>query len=239
MTRSISRLRWLVLLLSLLALPLMAAQTGAPHVPNTMQQRLKGCFSCHGKDGQGGANGFYPRIGGKPAGYLYHQLINFQEGRRGYATMRRMVAELPHSYLHQIADYFASQNPPFPEEHAPDVSKAVLARGQQLVEHGDAARKVPACSSCHGKTLYGVKPDIPGLIGLPYNYITAQLGSWRNGDRHANAPDCMATIASRLAPQDVNAVAAWLATRKPSRNARPQSIDSIQMPMTCGSVKEK
>ncbi len=239
MKPSFSRLRWLVLLLSLLTMPLMAAQTDGAHVPDTMQQRLKGCFSCHGKDGQGGANGFYPRIGGKPAGYLYHQLINFQQGRRSYAAMNWMVSELPHRYLHQIADYFAHQNPPFPKGHVPNVSSAELKRGQQLVEHGDASRKVPACSSCHGKTLYGVKPDIPGLIGLPYNYITAQLGGWRNGSRHANAPDCMATIASRLTPQDVSAAAAWLATRKPSLTARPQAPDSIQMPMTCGSVQEK
>lgn len=241
MTYSLIRLRWLALLLTFLALPAFAAQTSADtaHVPNTMQQRLKGCFACHGKDGKGGANGFYPRIGNKPAGYLYHQLINFQVGRRDYAPMRWLVAELPHSYLHEIADYFAKQNPPYPDEHPPKVDPSVLARGKDLVEHGDKSRQVPACESCHGKTLYGVKPDIPGLIGLPYNYITAQLGAWRNGSRHANAPDCMSTIASRLSPEDVSAVAAWLASQKPSPTAGPQPAGSVKPPLTCGSIEEK
>ncbi len=38
----------------------------------------------------------------------------------------------------------------------------------------------------------GRAPFIPGLLGLPRDYLNAQLGAWRNGQRHASPPDCMA-----------------------------------------------
>jgi cytochrome c553 len=44
------------------------------------------CTLCHGKEGVAGTDGYYPRIAGKPAGYLYQQLLNF---RGAGATTRR------------------------------------------------------------------------------------------------------------------------------------------------------
>jgi cytochrome c553 len=89
---------------------------------------------------------------------------------------------------------------------------AELARGRQLVTRGDTALKVPACIACHGERLSGALPAIPGLVGLPRDYINAQFGAWRNGSRHALAPDCMGTIATRLSLADVSAISAWLAS---------------------------
>ena len=56
-------------------------------------------------------------------------------------------------------------------------------------------------------------PAVPGLLGLPRDYISAQIGSWRNSLRRAAAPDCMAEIAHKLKPEDIAALAAWLSTR--------------------------
>ena len=47
---------------------------------DTMAQRTLACTSCHGKEGRAGPDGYYPRIAGKPAGYLYAQLLHFREG---------------------------------------------------------------------------------------------------------------------------------------------------------------
>ena len=44
--------------------------------------RMRPCEACHGKEGRPAADGYYPRIAGKPAGYLYEQLLNFRDGRR-------------------------------------------------------------------------------------------------------------------------------------------------------------
>ena len=59
-----------------------AAMAGSPAtVPDTMAQRMQPCSACHGKEGRATQQGFFPRIAGKPAGYLYNQLDNFQIGR--------------------------------------------------------------------------------------------------------------------------------------------------------------
>ena len=56
--------------------------TYARPVEDTMAQRTLACTACHGEQGRAGPDGYYPRLAGKPAGYLYNQLVNFREGRR-------------------------------------------------------------------------------------------------------------------------------------------------------------
>ena len=80
-----------------------------------------------------------------------------------------------------------------------------------------------------------MQPGIPGLVGLRPNYIVAQLTSWRVGNRHALAPDCMKRIASRLTDVDVAAVAAWLSQQDAPKNPAPGSADLERMPLACGS----
>ena len=66
-------------------------------VPDTIEQRVAACTTCHGRQGRAARDGYYPRIAGKPAGYLYNQLINFREGRRHYAPMTYLVEHLSES----------------------------------------------------------------------------------------------------------------------------------------------
>ena len=225
--------------LVLCALPALAtAQRGAA-VPDTLEQRIAACIACHApKDGAGimGGGVYFPRIAGKPAGYLYNQLVNFRDGRRQYPLMTWMVTHLPDPYLHEIATYFSSQHPPAPAPAAPTVAASVLERGQRLVRQGDPALKVPACIACHGEQLAGVAPAIPGLLNLPRDYVNAQFGAWRNKVRRAHAPDCMATIAERLGPGDVAAISAWLAAQPTPPNARPAERLSAPLPLACGSA---
>ena len=228
---------------SLAALLLMASQVApaAPltSLPDTIEQRVAACLACHGNKERNDA--FFPRIAGKPAGYLYNQLINFREGRRHYPMMTYMVDHLPDAYLREIADYFASQHPayaPPARGSADSATAAMLARGQQLVQQGDPARKIPACVSCHGAALTGVAPAVPGLIGLPPDYINAQFGAWRSRARRAAAPDCMADIASRLSDTDVAALSGWLGRQTPDDHARPATRFGQPLPLHCGSVPE-
>lgn len=205
--------------------------------PDTLEQRVAACIACHGAKERSDA--FFPRIAGKPAGYLYNQLINFREGRRNYPMMTYMVDHLPDAYLREIADYFAARHPPYPPAEAgsgANAGAATLARGQALVRGGDPARKIPACVSCHGAALYGVEPAIPGLIGLPSDYINAQFGAWKNQARRAAAPDCMADIAAKLTVADVAAVSAWLGNQAPDAAARPAAALPAPLPVPCGSV---
>lgn len=214
-----------------------SAAATAPMAPDTLEQRVAACLACHSVKERGDA--YFPRIAGKPAGYLYNQLRNFRDGRRHYPMMTYMVAQLPDDYLREIADYFAAQHPPYAAAASGSGASATstqLARGQTLVRQGDAARKIPACVSCHGAALTGVEPAIPGLLGLPSDYINAQFGNWKNHSRRAAAPDCMADIAARLSDADVAAVSAWLSKQPPDADARPAAGLPAPLPMACGSA---
>lgn len=207
-------------------------------IQDTLQQRIIACTVCHGKQGEGleKAESYFPRIGGKPAGYLYRQLLNFREGRRRYPPMNDLVSYLPDAYLMEIAQYFASQHPAYPPPAPPKVSQASLRRAETLITKGDPSKGVPACVACHGKTLTGSQPAIPGLVGLPPYYIVAQLGAWQSGIRRADTPDCMAKIASHLSLDDISALAAWLAAQPVSEDMPPAPAGLPKLPLDCGSV---
>ena len=199
-----------------------AAQAAAPF-GDSMAQRTLACTACHGDQGRAGPDGYYPRLAGKPAGYLYHQLLNFRDGRRHYGPMTRMVDVLSDAYLMDIARHFAALQVPYPPPQplATPPAPAALARGRTLALQGDAGQRLPACVQCHGERLTGALPDVPGLLGLPPDYLTAQLGGWRTGQRRAHAPDCMASIVQRLSDRDAYAVVSWLASQPVPADSRP------------------
>jgi len=215
--------------------PAPAQAAAQPVAPDTMAARVQGCTACHGVHGEGTDNDYFPRLAGKPADYLYNQLQNFREGRRKYPPMNYLVTYLSDDYLHEIATYFSQQRPPYPPPAKPTATAATVSRGQQIVLNGDGAKKIPACAACHGATLTGMEPAIPGLVGLHSDYISAQLGAWRSGSRHAKAPDCMQQIATRLTDDDVSAVAAWLSTQTAPANPVPAPAGSRKTPLACGS----
>src|SRR5215475_10084419 len=120
--------RHVAILLVASALAAIALGALAADVPDTLAQRLLVCAACHGKMGEGTTkNETYPRLAGKPEGYLYNQLLNFSERRRRYAVMNYMVAYLSPAYLQEIARYYARQRVPYPPP-ATGASSAVLAR---------------------------------------------------------------------------------------------------------------
>ena len=209
----------------------------APDVPDTLEQRIIACTVCHGKQGEGLEKpGYYfPRIGAKPAGYLFRQLVNFREKRRQYVEMNYLVAYLPDAYLREIAEHFAGLRPPLPEPTTPKGSRQGLQRAETLITKGDASKSIPACMTCHGKALTGTQPGIPGLVGLPAYYVSAQLGAWRNGVRHAEEPDCMGKVAARLSDDEVALLGEWLASQRAS--VEPGPVRSGKLPLDCGDLK--
>ena len=231
-----ARYQFALIFLALIGSALEAAQAQpAARAPDTMAARVLACASCHGAEGEGTSDVYFPRLAGKPAGYLYNQLVAFRDGRRKYPPMNYLLEFLPDAYLKQIADHFASLRPPFPAPAVPVVSNEILARGEALVTHGDPQRGVPACSGCHGPAFTGMEPAIPGLLGLRASYVSAQLGAWRYGTRTAAAPDCMQVVAGLLTEDDVKAVAAWLSSRPAPADPTFAPRGSLAMPLACGS----
>jgi cytochrome c553 len=221
------------------AVALIPQTATAAALNDTIAQRVAPCMTCHGKEGRATSDGYYPRIAGKPAGYLYNQLVNFRDGRRHqYPLMTYMVSQLSDAYLQEIASYFSQQHLPYPPPQRVEVPQAVLERGRVLVHEGDASKQVPACIACHGNALTGTAPSIPGLLGLPRDYLNAQFGAWRDGGRHATAPDCMAQVAHRLSVDDISAASAWLATQAVPADARPVPSTNVKLPLACGSLPQ-
>ena len=208
----------------------------AAKVEDTIAQRVQACTGCHGPQGRAASDGYYPRIAGKPAGYLYHQLLGFRDGRRSYGLMNQLLAPLTDDYLREIAEHFASLDVAYPAPQVATGSVDALSRGETLVLRGDAALRVPACVQCHGAALMGVAPAIPALIGMPRDYLNAQLGAWRTGNRHALEPDCMAQVAKALAPQDIAALSQWLAAQPVPPGAKPAQALPAPLPKRCGGV---
>jgi cytochrome c553 len=202
---------------------------------DTTEQRAQACIPCHGKEGRAAVDGYYPRIAGKPAGYLLNQLINFRDGRRYFPMMNYLTDRQREDYFKELAEYFASQHLPYAAPLPPKVASSVLDRGRQLVTEGDRSLDLPACTDCHGSKLVGALPAVPGLVGVSQFYLDAQLSAWKNGSRRAQSPDCMAQIAQRLSTSDLGAVTAWLSSQVAPDNAFPEPQPS-KPPMQCGSM---
>lgn len=210
----------------------------APTVEDTIAQRVLACTGCHGAQGRAASDGYYPRIAGKPAGYLYNQLLNFRDGRRQYTLMNKLLAPLSDAYLREIANHFASLDLPYPPPQPATGGVDALSRGEELVLKGDATQRIPACVACHGAALMGVLPAVPALLGMPRDYLNAQLGAWRTGNRHALEPDCMAQVAKLLKPEDISALSQWLAAVPVQAGAKPATGLPAALPMNCGGVPE-
>lgn len=225
--------------------PMARAQPAAPPTPassataaveNTMAQRMQACVVCHGREGRATNAGYFPRIAGKPAGYLYNQLQNFKAGRRQNEAMGHLVQHLSDSYLRDIAAHFSGLDLPYPPAQADKLTPEQQRAAEALVFKGDPGRQLPACVSCHGSQMAGMLPAMPGLLTLPADYLVAQLGAWRTGQRRAMAPDCMAEIANKLTPQEVAAVSRWLSAQTLATGTKPAPPASAlqPLPLRCG-----
>src|SRR6185437_6143288 len=93
--------------IALIVLRISAAHGQTPNrAPDTIAARVLACASCHGAQGEGTNDVYFPRLAGKPAGYLYNQLIAFRDGRRRYPPMNFLLEFLPDAYLKEISEYF-------------------------------------------------------------------------------------------------------------------------------------
>jgi cytochrome c553 len=142
------------------------------------------------------------------------------------------MQNLSDDYLKEFAAYFAALEPHY------SAATGQVADAPALITKGDPARKIPACVACHGKELLGVAPNIPGLLGLPNDYVAAQMGAWRVDLRRAPAPDCMGEIAKQLSDVEVNSIAIWLASQPLAPGSHPAPALTEALPVKCGSVPD-
>ena len=100
-----------------------------------------------------------------------------------------------------------------PAPAAVTASEEQLALGKKLALEGDWDNYLPPCSSCHGPNNQGVDGTFPGIAGQHASYLKQQLELWQQGQRTSDPVQLMEAIAKRLSPEQIEAVAAYLASQ--------------------------
>lgn len=198
-----------------------AAATPAPLVPDPYKDgsvqagaaKAAVCFACHGPNGNS-VTPTFPKLAGQNAIYIAEQLHLLRSGKRPNPVMGPMAKTLSDQDIDNLAVYFAAQTPTGLEAD-PSLWKA----GQALYVSGDAKRGVPACAACHSPQGRGnPAAGFPALRAQQSAYVVAQLQSYANDTRYSgpNATTAtpnsiiMFTIAKRLTPAEIQAVASYV-----------------------------
>jgi cytochrome c553 len=69
---------------------------------------LRGCVTCHGKDGNG-TDPTYPTLAGQYASYLEYSMKSYQNGARKHDLMKGYVKDLTDAEVKALAQYFSKQ----------------------------------------------------------------------------------------------------------------------------------
>lgn len=189
--------------------------------PENAQEILEVCSACHGRNGEGGKDGAYPRLAGMDEEYLERQLRAFKARERinipmyPYATER----ELPPDDVRDVARLISEIELPT-ERPPPDAEMSALERllAVQAVLNvprveGDVERGAELyadeCSECHGEEGWG-EDDIPQLAGQHTNYLRRQIEGFQSGER---VNDEMDGVFEDLEENDLEDIFAYLASR--------------------------
>jgi cytochrome c553 len=166
----------------------------------------RNCTWCHGTSAQGLANA--PRLAGQNPLYIENQLLSFfvhaRDNPFSAQYMWAASAGLNAETAHDLAVYFSM----LPAEPALDGNKELIAIGRMIYEEGNPETDLAACAACHGPNAEGVR-QIPRLGGLSYSYLKRRLEEWGQG-YHASAQPPMPRIASKLSPEEIEALASFL-----------------------------
>jgi cytochrome c553 len=168
------------------------------------------CGECHGLDGTGNQIKF-PRIAGQRPSYIISELRDFRAGRRKNddGQMQQMATDLAEADFQRVAEWFASQAPPWPKptiEAEPD-----LARARELATLGIG--DIPACLSCHSAASLGaldLPVDAPRIAGQRDYYIVKELNDFRDGRRNNDFHHIMSKVARGLRETDIISLAIFL-----------------------------
>lgn len=163
------------------------------------------CSLCHGQNGEA-RSPVFPRLAGQHAEYVAKQLADFRSGKRKSEAMKSQVEELTTDDMEALGSYFEAK----PASAAAARDPELLAVGRYIFTRGNSFSSVPACVSCHGPRGHGT-PLLPRLAGQHPVYIEEQLKQFTTRER-TNDNAVMHTVASKLSPLEVHAVAQYVAT---------------------------
>jgi cytochrome c553 len=197
-----------------------AADSAAPDSPFSTGKVQDGatkaavCVGCHGPNGNSSSPD-WPRLAGQSAVYIAEQLHLFKSQVRPNPIMMPMASSLSDQDINDIAVYFEAQTPQGLEADANN-----WQAGEALYKRGDKARNIPACFACHGPAGRGnLAAGYPALRAQQSVYVSKQLNDYASGARYSGAKNqaapsrngaMMLTIAKRLTPEEMAAVASYV-----------------------------
>ncbi len=189
-----------------------SAAAGAATVAGVPAVVQSTCMACHGMQGIAADGGMFPNLAGQVPQYLLRQLHHFQTHVRAdpdAPIMWGMAAPLTPAQISRVVEYFSSQKPATGHVYDPKL----VAEGRKLYYGGLPAKQMPACMACHGTGLAGLPPFFPRLAGQKRTYVINQLTYFKSGQRVATHKGIMNYIASRLTPQQITELAAFIRSR--------------------------
>ncbi len=160
------------------------------------------CKVCHGADGES-SSAIYPRLAGQSATYISKQLEDFKAGRRK-GTMNDIAANLESDEMVALGQYFSSKPVKAHRASDPDFT----AVGKYIYHNGNQWSGVAACSSCHGEEGAGTD-ELPRIAGQHMRYLISQLREFNERER-TDENAIMSSIATKLTPMEIEAVARYL-----------------------------
>ena len=171
------------------------------------------CVACHQNNGMGlnhEQGDSWPRLAGLDADYIKKQLNDFKQGKRDNATMKPFASMLNDQQINDVAQYFSSLKASAINSKA---DQKLIQQGKKLATQGDWQRYIVPCSKCHGPDNQGSGAHFPAIVQQQPNYLTAQLNAFKDGTRSNDPQQLMQAIAKRLSAQDIQALAAYLASQ--------------------------
>ena len=96
----------------------------------------------------------------------------------------------------------------------------VTTGGMKIVDDQIVQGKTTACGTCHGLELTGVA-DVPPIAGRSPSYIARQMWDMQQGTRNGASAQLMKLVVARLTPDDILAIASYVASRPPTRAVDP------------------
>jgi len=167
---------------------------------------IRNCTWCHGTSAQGFATA--PRLAAQRHQYIENQLLSFRQHTRDNPFSRQYMwgaaANVDPGTARNLASYFST----LPAKAADDGDRELAAAGRTLYENGNPESNTVSCAVCHGPNAEGIR-EIPRLGGLSYYYLKRKLKQWGEG-YHAAAESPMPQIASKLSPDQIEALASYL-----------------------------
>jgi cytochrome c553 len=177
------------------------------------------CARCHGADGAGQPGGLFPNLTLLDPVYFRDALTRFARGTRHSGFMLPVATQLSPPQIDALARYYTANPHPSPAGPAP--SPALVALGEQIASQGFGPRRQDACQNCHdiNRASGKVFPNIDGQHMLYLRQRMRQFRLQRASEKPAGNP--MLAIAARMTDRQIDAVAAYYASRPPAapRNA--------------------